>query len=242
MAFTEIQHRSTTASSVDSTTLAYTSNVTANNLLIIAGSNWRSGGAALTITDTVGTSYTVIEHDFQTNYKIYIAYGKAGGSGANTVTIDPSSIGNYMAFAIAEYSGNDTTTLLDVDGGFSTGTGTAASDSLTTTTANALIIGVMGFETATTRTLTPGGSYTELGEFEDNNSITAYNAVSRIATTATSYTVDWTLGASDTWHALTAAFKEAGVSGPGAGSDLSSIGMSESSANLIRVTVPEETA
>lgn len=210
MGFLEVQKRSTTASSFDSTTLAYLSNVVANNLLVVVGANWRSSGATLSMTDTVGTTYTVLEHAYATNFTLYIAYGKAAGSGANTVTIDPSSIANYGAFTIVEYSGNDTTTLLDVDGSFSTGTGTTASDDITTATANALIIGVMGFETATTRTLTPGGSYTELGEFEDNLAVVAYNAVSRVATSATSYAVDWTLGASDTWHAMTAAFKAAG--------------------------------
>lgn len=223
-AISEVQKRSTTVSTFNSTTLAYTSNVTSGNLLIIVGNNWRSGGASIAVSDTLGTSYTVKQNAF-TNNTTFIIYGIAPSSGANTITLDPTSSGNYAAFTIVEYSGVDTVTPLDVDGSTSTGTSTSASDSLTTTTADALIIGVMGFTTATTITLTPGGSYIQLGEYEDNNAIVAYNAVSRIATSATSYTVDWTMGSSDTWYAQTAAFKAAGGGGASVATKLMMLGV-----------------
>ncbi len=200
---------------VDSADLAYPGNVTANNLLVCAGANWRNTGATIAVSDTRGTSYTVLSTTLATNITLFIAYGIAPSSGANTVTVDPTSTGNYPSFSCDEFSGVHTSTPLDVDGGSSTNTGTAVSDSLTTLTANALLIGVMTHSASMTYTLTPGGSYTQIGEVEDNSGSTAFNAVFRIVTTATSYDVDWTLGTSATWAAYTAAFKPAAAGNPG---------------------------
>lgn len=213
------------AANVDSTTQAFPGNVTAGNLLVVVGNNFHTGGSTVAISDSLGTSYTVMESNPYTDHASYIAYGIAPSSGANTVTINPTTTGNYIGVCQDEFSGVDTGSPLDVNGGVSTGTSTTAADSITTGTANALIIGVMGHrDPAGVVALTPGGSYTEIGEQQDASNQEAYNAVFRIATTAQAYTVDWTIGSSQPWFVRTASFKEATASAVASGLSLMGVG------------------
>jgi hypothetical protein len=208
--------RATATGASGDRTLAFPGDVTAGNLLIVAGCGFTVGGAdpAPTITDTRTTSYTVASAAIFTNGRLFIGYGVAPSSGANTVSIDwASNTGN--TFSIDEFSGQDSSPL-DVDGGSSTGTGTAVSDSLSTLTAGALIIGVMAHDGTSGISITPGVNYTQIGEDQDN-SFQDHNAVFRIATTATSYTVDWTIGASSPWGAYTLAFKPSAAAPSGFG-------------------------
>jgi len=216
MAYSEVGSGSQRATgrhaNADSGTLAFPGSVTSGNLLVVSGANWKSGGSSVTVavSDTRSTSYTVLE-TYDGEMTLFIAYGVASSSGACTVTVDPAGTANYFSYSIDEFTGQDATPL-DVDGGSSNGTSTTPADSVTTATANDLIIGVMTQSTASSISLTPGGSYTEIGEEEDNGTYQGHNAVFRIVTTAQAYSVDWTMGSSQYWVAKTAAFKEATAS------------------------------
>jgi hypothetical protein len=192
-------------------TRAFPNNVTAGNLLVVSGhaNDLNDGHASIVVTDTLGTSYTVVLGTITSSSRPFIAYGIAPSSGANTVTVDPDG-NTWMSFGVNEFTSDTTTIALDVNGGGSTGTGTTASDGITTATANALILGVVAFGGGT---VTPGGSYTQISEHQ--GSPNAHNFEFRIATTATAYTVDWTFGASETWSAMTLSFEDA-VAGGGA--------------------------
>ena len=193
---------------VDSTTVAFPANVTAGNLLVVLGCVWKSGGnTGVTITDTRSTSYTVrwYQNSANTNFSIYLAFGIAPSSGACTVTIDPSDLGNSIEGAIDEFSGVADPPE-DVNGGSTEGSSTTPADSLTTLTADALLLGVMGHASAGSPTLTPGAGYTQIGENEDSFEL-PFNGVFRIVTTAQAYTVDWITGASVAWEAATEAMK-----------------------------------
>lgn len=200
----------TECTNCDSLALAYPGSVTANNLLVVGGSTYDTAGTTgYTVTDSVGTSYTVFPCTALTgtpNATPFIAVGVAGGSGANTVTVNPTvdNSANQLVFGIGEFSGTATSSILDVNGGSSTGSSTSPADSLTTTAANSLILGVVGFQSAAA--VTPGGSYTKIAE--DQSALDGFNLAYRVATTATSYTVDWTLGSSQPWSACTVAIKE----------------------------------
>lgn len=152
-------------SNVDSTTQAYPNNITAGDLLIVAGTNWNTGTTTMSVTGC-STTFSVIQGaDTSGNggvYKSFIAYGIAGTSGACTLTIDPQGTGNYGSVSQDAFSGVDATPL-DADGGSSTGSGTAVADSITTVAANALIIGVSFHTSGGSETMTPGGSYTQIG-------------------------------------------------------------------------------
>jgi hypothetical protein len=188
--------------------------------LIIAGSTWTGNGAPLTFTinDTRGTNYTVKTSAQNPTVTLFIAYGIAPSSGANTVTVDPVGTGVYISFSIDEFSGVSATPL-DLDGSIVTGTGTTATRTLTTINSNALIVGLLTHDVAGVQTMTPGTGFTQIGEEEDNGNYQAHNAEFRIVTTAQSYTVDWaTFSGSRTWGIHAVSFKpNSGSAGPPSG-------------------------
>lgn len=208
--------KATECANCDTLAVAYPGNVTAGNLLVVGGNTYDTAGTTgHTVTDSVGTSYTVFNCTALTatlpNATPFIAVGIAPSSGANTVTVDPTidASANQINFAIGEFSGTATSGIVDVDGGSSTGTSTSPSDSITTTTANALILGLVGFQTSAA--VTPDGTLTQIQE--DQGSVNGYNFAFRLATTATSYSIPWTLGSSQEWTACTVAIKEPQASG-----------------------------
>jgi|CXWL01.1.fsa_nt_gi hypothetical protein len=205
----------TECNNCDTLAVAYPGNVTVGDLLVIGGNTYDTNGTTdYTVTDTVGTNYTIYACTALTespNATPFLAVGIAAASGANTVTVNPTidASANQIVFGIGEFSGTATVNILDVNGGSSTGTSTAPADALTTVTANALILGVVGFQTSAA--VTPGGSYTQISE--NQTSLNGFNLAYRITTTAQAYTVDWTLGASQAWSACTIGVKEPQPSG-----------------------------
>ncbi len=193
---------------VNTASQAYPGNVTANSLLVCGGGVWNASLPTVQVAGSLNGSFTVLSVAQGTG-RYFLAYKIASGGGAETITVTPSTTsGNYHAWSCDEFSGVDTATPLDVDGGSATGSSTTPSDGLTTATANALLLGVMGHVTANT-SITPNGSYTQIGEEENASLHTAFNLVFRIVTTAQAYTIDWTTGTSVTWGVYTAGFKEA---------------------------------
>lgn len=225
-AFAEVgsgSQRASGASSGGNKAVAFPGNIASGNLLIAAGMARDGNGAgSMTIgcADSISTSYSVLlSSNFNGDNRLFIAYGVAGSSAANTITCTQTGGGGgsqAVGFAIDEFSGQNASPL-DTDGGQSSGTSTSPSDSLTTGMANALVIGVVIHNDATNPSITPGGSYTQIAEDEDYDADNIdFNVVFRIATTATSYSVDWTLGSSTLWGAYTASFKPATGGGGGA--------------------------
>lgn len=189
--------RATKSFSGDSTTQAFPANVTSGNLLVVVGSCWTSGTAtsSITVSDTQG-SYTVLSGvPTGSLIRMFVAYRMASSSAANTVTVNPNGASSDCGFAIDEFSGVNATPL-DVDDGMTTigNSGGAPSTSITTATANALVIGLMSYDD-TPSSITPGSGYTQIGESETGVSSQPFNAEFKIVTTATAYTVDWTQGA-----------------------------------------------
>jgi hypothetical protein len=180
---------------------------TAGDLIQISGGLWQSGGiASYTVTGGGATFSYFLGPNLGTGYKPFIAYAVAVTTGSVTFTVNGANADDWGSFSYHEFAvsaGN--TWALDVDGVGATGTSTTPADSLTTLTANALILGVMTKNASAT--MTPTANYTEIGE-EPSGTNLAHNAVYRIATTATSYTVDWTMNNSVGWTVYTAAFKE----------------------------------
>lgn len=213
-AFTEVgggtqRATATECTIADTCAQAFPGNVTVGNLIIVGGNTYDSSGATgYTITDTVGTTYSVLTCTTLTASATatpFIGYGIAAASGANTVTVNPTidASANQIVFAIDEFSGADASPL-DVNGGSSTGSSTTPSDSVTTTALNDLVVGLVGFQTSAS--VTPGGAWTQIGE--DQSALDGFNLQFQIATTAQAYTADWTLGSSQAWSACTAAFRE----------------------------------
>ena len=210
MAITEVgagSQRAAYFSNIQQTTgaQAYPANVGNGNFLICAGRAY--AGTAPTINSVATTrsaNLTIIQAAVNANSTAWIAYGPATSAGACTVTVTCSAA-SYISYGIDEFAGQHATPF-SVNGGSSTGTGTAASDGLTTLTSGELIIGVVGHTNGTV-TITP--TQTQIGEAENASQYEMFNTSFQIAGAAGAYTMNWTMGASVGWEAITASFKEA---------------------------------
>lgn len=100
------------------TSLAYPSNITANNLLLVM-----IGGdatSAFTVSDTKTNTWTEVGHNNTATGAVGIFWAVANGSGADTVTLT-STLSNVMGL-IYEVSGCATTTPVDQSGTTSSNT------------------------------------------------------------------------------------------------------------------------
>lgn len=113
MAWTLVQHKISTRNG-GSSTLAYTSNVTAGNLLVMGISTFIAGPSAVSFTGTctLSTAWTAaVKYDNPTgnNEGGEIWYAVVGTSGTCTVSVTDA---NPNVVGIIEFSGNATSTVL----------------------------------------------------------------------------------------------------------------------------------
>jgi hypothetical protein len=204
------------------TSLAFNSNVTAGNLLVVLVCDTSGSGASgctFTCSDSQGNSYSSLSKTSNNNGtasgQLFIAV--AGSTGANTVTVSASNV--LSAVAIHEFSG---VFALDVSDPSAIGSGnTQTSNSVTTTYAAELIF---GWEYANTNlgqaSVTKGSSFT-LAESSASKFLTQY----KVTSSSGSYTSDTTTttgkGGGVNWVEGIAAFNgpaDATISGTGAAS------------------------
>ncbi|MBS0421997.1 MAG: fibronectin type III domain-containing protein [Proteobacteria bacterium] len=124
--------------------MAFTSAQGAGDLIVV-GMSWGSSASVSSITDTKGNTYTLaVGPTSFSGAASAVYYAKniaAAAAGANTVTVTFNTSTGTPDLRVAEYSGIDTTSPLDVTA-VSTGTSaTSSSGSATTTNANDLLIG-----------------------------------------------------------------------------------------------------
>jgi hypothetical protein len=130
------------------------SNSTSGNLLvgIFGGETALCGTSSPTVSDTVGTIYTVALKVASTSAETaWALYGYAGGTGANTVTVD-FGLGitcTYRALTVAEYSGVGALDQSVADKGENTAADSGAM-STTTNPKDLLFCGVRSFDNGKT--------------------------------------------------------------------------------------------
>lgn len=199
--------------------IAFPGNVAAGSFITVKGAVWHTNFASITVAIVPGSSTATIG----TVGRLQCATGlfNAGGYGrtfiayapvltAGTLTMRVSTdqaSNNWYNVCCDEFTGSNIA--LDVDGGESHSAGASSVnllDTITTLTANDLIIGV-GMADADTGGWTPGASYTLIASdrFAD---YWPYGAEFRIVTSPTSYNVDFTLAGPRPWNVISAAFKE----------------------------------
>jgi hypothetical protein len=207
-----------TTNNADSDAKALPYDVVAGNLIVVGVACWRTtANTSIGVTDDRSTSYSTLLASTGVAWgggtgKPAIAYGVAGSSGACTITINPNDASNYWrAFAMELDDTNATP--LDVNGGESTGTSTAPSDSLTTLVNQAFVIGVAAYADGVV-TLTPDAPNLQLDEDETAGQ-QPYGVAGKILATAGATSVAWTLGGSKAWSVYTASFAPVASGGGG---------------------------
>lgn len=184
------------------TTLAFNSNVTSGNLLIVVTGT--SAADVTTVTDTVGTTYTkAIQLNGGESMRAAIWYGIAAGSGANTVSITTGS--GIRTIAIHEYSGFPASPLDSTISATSTGTA-VDSGSCPVNYPNSLLFGawVKGDASPNT-TSTPGSGFTAREDQTNTNVVPGVHTEDKLASAAANAT--FTANNSVPWTALAASFK-----------------------------------
>jgi hypothetical protein len=219
MAIALVQSVDKVVTGVASTTLAFTSNVTAANLLVVSHAHWQGGTANInTPTDTLLHTYTGVtaQQAFGgggVNNKLRSFYVENCSGGANTVTFAMSTSTGDITCSVSEWSGAETSTALDKTNTatFSaTTTGTAGATGVLTQADEMIYAAVAHDGADTTITEDSADGFTIIQEAEggtsDMNLATQYKIVS--ATTDT--TPNWTFGASRTGAGHVGTFKATG--------------------------------
>lgn len=194
-----IQSNSKNAGSVTSTTLAYTTDNAAGNMLVCCV-RFAVSGIVITVTDSQGNTWVEADDLQGGSTGVWIFYAKNCASGPNTVTISATGVAAGLRCAVAEYAGADTTAPYDVSS-TATGTGTLASVPLTTLSDGVLLVLCLGVSTASVATA-GSGQYTveeqqgNFFAFVDGFGLTAGNETGLV-----------NLATSCTWLAVMVAFK-----------------------------------
>lgn len=142
-------------------TIAFPSNVTTGNALIVYAGSYVTGATASGVTDTLGNTYTKIANGSgsQANitWSIWATFSIAAG-GANTVTCTFGSSGNTRC-AVAEYSGVTSFDQTNNGHGLSgSGPTSISSGNVTTLSASEMLVGI-GFINDNAAVFTAGSGY-----------------------------------------------------------------------------------
>jgi hypothetical protein len=214
---TLVQHNSKDAGSTSSSTLAFKSNNTAGNWIAVVARAGKSG-QIFTVSDSLQNTYRMaaqfnVTVDTPNGDTLGIFYAENIAGGANTVTVADTISGNTLRFAIFEYSGVAHTNSLDA---VIAGQGTNAapnSGGVTTSMNGDLLLGAAMTAGPATYTAGPGYKIEEFVPAEPNTKLIAEDQIQAVAGIASASA---TLGASDHWGAILAAFRpgNGGITGP----------------------------
>lgn len=189
--------------------------VDSGQFIIITGIVGKATGpGSVTVTDTLGTIYTVnmgaLTQDGK--WRSFVAYGKATSSSTNAVTVNAGSVNHTISIGVQVWDGVHAVPL-DVDGGDAEGSGTIAPrDTITPTSDGALLIGV-----ASATNQGPITADAPLTLIVSRQALTVvgsplfhrFNAAYRIIQTPATFALSWQLNFGELWSAQTIAFKPA---------------------------------
>jgi hypothetical protein len=188
-----------------SVTATFGSSVTAGHLIIAIGTGDTSGGTS--IGDSIGTSFTQINHT-TTNQSLYIWYGLAPSSGANTVTLTNFGPGLANSLIIYEFSG--VAKVIDNIGATSTGSSTVTVSNTTTLT-NDLLLSVLVDGSSTSQSSSVSSPWTAYGVVHSSSG--DINAAYQLASSTTTYSATWTVAVSSFAYIISLAANSSPVSG-----------------------------
>ena len=192
-------------SGADAQSLAYTSNVTAGNLLIASvRESGGSGAVWAAVTDSLGNTWNQGVRGASGAGTVQLFWAKSVSTGACTVSFDGGS-NVALRCTLHEFSGTFGATPIDQTA-YNAGDGTSpdASSSITPANANALLFSVCGSSSDFTAS-SAGASWT-LGP---NGFSRVYGAY-RIVSASASYNADWSYTSGGDIGLLIASFVESG--------------------------------
>lgn len=213
------------AGSATSVAVSAPANVTAGSLLVVtvvlATQTTNRAPVVGDLTKTAGTCTigtvamdVVNTRDLGTNWYLHTAVYSIPitGSGSLTLTLANAPTGSWLNATLSEYSAtggwNATAATRLVGTNTGSGSSTSPATASVTSTGGALFVASLNVDTASTLSITEGGSFTLLDELENPASFQTFSATDRIVSTGTTATPSWTLGASNQWAAVVAAYKE----------------------------------
>ena len=210
---TFVQSRHSTATTADQS-LAFTSNVTAGNLLVMGMREGATPPGNPTVTDSLGNTWTLA----QAFSNQFVYYTKTASSGACTVTVNSQgTVSTRMV--ILEFSGTfGTAPFHTAATGVSQGFSPITSNAVTPSAANGVMIALCANDATTDSTFTvTGGSGYTLGPVATGGTTGRVAAAYLTFTSAASYSV--TMSATNVGNGLriqNIAFVEDAGGGPAA--------------------------
>jgi len=212
IAFVQSNSATPLSSSQSTVTVTFTAAQTLGNLnVVVVG--WNDSTSTISgVTDSRGNSYApaaapVVQSATASQAIYYAKNIFAAATGANTVTVSFNVGARFPDIRIAEYSGLDTVNPLDVSvGAQGTTTSTSNSGSVTTTTANDLLVGANLVQSTTTAA---GSGYTSRTITQDGDILE-----DRVVTVTGSYSATAALDKIQPWIMQIVAFRAAGSGTP----------------------------
>ena len=216
-----VQKRSNTAASVTSTSLAYTSNITAGNMIFaIVGAGPTAATGAITLSDTQANVWTSVGGagglDGNSSVNLYIAVAKA--SGADTIQWSVGGVAGTMDTIIGEVNSLTSTPL---DQHIANGASGNTTNITTTQAAEYMIAACVGHGTAV-------GTWSATGGFAIEQSITEGNGTGAMAF------ADQTVSAIGTFHSV---FSNTGSGFGGDGALLASFFIGAGPAPIVQLKI-----
>lgn len=174
-----------------STSLAWGANTTTGNLIIVACGNTGSINNVTSVTDSQSNTYTQVFSSSPTgsdDFEFWYAKNITGGT-TPTITIAYSSSSSFNTAVAREYSGLDTSSPLDVNNGAAIDIfqATCTSNSVTTTSANELIVGACMTNSSVTF-----GAGTGYGNLTSQTNVAAIALEDQIVSSTGTYTASFT--------------------------------------------------
>lgn len=200
-----VQARSSGVNSLQQTTGQA---VDAGDLIVVGVGIFNVTAGAPTVTDDASQTYTEAIRNDPGGPEVGIFYVANHPGGTIKVTVNPAGASADIDFTVSEISGAATSGALDKT---ATNAGTGTTPNVSTgvlAQANEIIFAIMTHE-GSSQALTPDGTYTQVGENENNASGQCYNHQYKIVADTASDQADWTTAASVPWHTACATFKEA---------------------------------
>lgn len=203
---TFVQAKASTVTTIDQS-VAFDSNVTAGNLLVLCMRESTNFIANPSITDSLGNTWTLAQQ-FDRGF---IYYTKSGSSGACTVTID--SQGTIATRAVIfEFGGTwGTAPFHSAATGLYVTASPAASNAVTPSAANGVMVAMLGTVSDTNPHAISSGGYT-LGPVASLRVAPAYLLFSSAASYAATYTASANISNGGSLHNI--AFTESGGGSP----------------------------